>query len=141
MAALSGNTRRALRGHLWRLLDLLEKVRETSGAQASSSAHISYVRRPAGDELDHVQRFLEDFDKEVDRAAFQWGIDIEGEPIDARHALSVTLQFVGIAIDEMSPARLSGFGALDPVFETDYAAFIERLRAHLDAVQRSLDLR
>lgn len=141
MAAPSENTRRALRGHLWRLLDLLEKVRETSGAHVSSSAHVSYVRRPGGDELDHVQRFLEDFDKEVDRAAIQWGIDIEGEPVDAMHALSVTLQFVGIAIDEMSPTRLSGFGALEPAFEKDYAAFIKRLRALLDAVQRSLDQR
>lgn len=141
MAAPSENTRRALRGHLWRLLDLLEKVRETSGTHASSSAHISYVHRPGGDALDRVQRFLEDFDQEVDRAAIRWGIDIEGEPIDAMHALSVTLQFVGIAIDEMSPARLSGFGALEPAFEKDYAAFIKRLRAHLDVLQRSLEQR
>ena len=139
MVAPSGNTRRALRGHLWRLLDLLEKVRETSGARASSSAHVSYVRRPGGDTLNDVQRFLGHFDEEINRAAIQWGIDIEGEPIDAMHALSVTLQFVGIAIDEMSPARLSGFGELDPAFEKDYAAFIQRLRAHLEVVERSID--
>lgn len=141
MVAPSENTRRALRGHLWRLLELVQKVRETSGARASSSARVSYVRCPVGDELERVQRFLEDVDKEVRNAAAQWRIDIEGEPVDAMQALSVTLQFVGIAIDEMSPTRLSGFGALEPAYEKEYAAFIGRLRAHLDAMQRSLDQR
>ncbi|WP_322028625.1 hypothetical protein [Paraburkholderia sp. J76] len=128
-----------MRGHLWRLLDLLEKVRETSGVQANSGAHSCYVHRLDDGRQRDVQRFLEQFDEEIDRAAAKWQIDMEGAPIDAMHALSVTLQFVGIALDEMSPSRLSGFGPLDPAFEKDYAAFIQTLRAQLDAIQHSLD--
>lgn len=39
-------------------------------------------------------------------------------------ALVVALQFVGVALEEMSPSRLSGFGALDSAFEKDYAEFL-----------------
>lgn len=139
MAAPSDNTRRALRGHLRRLLDLLEKVRETSGVQANGGVHARYAHRLDDDRRSDVQRFLEYFDEEIECAAAQWQIDMQGAPIDAMHALSVTLQFVGIALDEMSPSRLSGFGPLDPEFEKDYAAFIQTLRAHLDVLQHSLD--
>lgn len=138
MVGPSENTRRALRGHLWHLLELLEKVREVSGPTGSSRVRLNYVRRPDGQRLHEVERFLEGFNEEINRAATLWGIDIDGEQIDAIHALSVSLQFVGIALEEMSPSRLSGFGALDPAFEKDYAAFLEKLRTHLDTLQHAL---
>lgn len=141
MAGPSENTRRALRGHLWHLLELLGKVREICGPEGSGSVRLNYLHQPDGETLHDVERFLERFNEEVSRAATQWGIDIDREQIDATHALSVSLQFVGIALEEMSPSRLSGFGALDPAFEKDYAEFLLRLRAHLGALQRALAAR
>ncbi|WP_028217732.1 hypothetical protein [Paraburkholderia oxyphila] len=138
MAEPSENTRRALRGHLWHLLELLEKVREICGPEANSSVRLNYLHRLDGERLHDVERFLERFNDEVNWAAIQWGIDIDREQIEAIHALSVSLQFVGIALEEMSPSRLSGFGALDPAFEKDYAVFLQRLRGHLGTLQRAL---
>lgn len=138
MAEPSENTRRALRGHLWHLLELLEKVREIGGPQANSNVRLNYLHRPDGERLHDVERFLESFNDEVNRAAIRWGIDIDREQIEAIHALSVSLQFVGIALEEMSPSRLSGFGVIDPAFEKDYEAFLQRLRGLLGTLQRAL---
>lgn len=138
MAGPSENTRRALRGHLWHLLELLEKVREIGEPVGNSSVRLDYLHLPDGERLHAVEHFLERFNDEVNRAASRWGIDIDREQIEALHALSVSLQFVGIALEEMSPSRLSGFGALDPAFEKDYAAFLQQLRAHLGTLQHAL---
>ncbi len=138
MAGPSENTRRALRGHFWHLLELLEKMREISEPAGSNRVRLNYLHRPDGEKLHDVERFLEGISEEINRAAALWGIDIDGEQIDAIHALSVSLQFVGIALEEMSPSRLSGFGALDPAFEKDYAAFLLKLRIHVDTLQRAL---
>lgn len=69
---------------------------------------------------------------------FYRGIDLRGEQIDAMRALVIALQFVGVALEEMSSSRRSGFGVLDPAFEKDYAEFLLKLRVHLDITQRFL---
>ena len=138
MAEPSENTRRALRGHLWHLLELLEKVREIGESAGNSSVSPKYLHHPDGDRLHAVERFLERFNGDVNRAASRWGIDVDREQIEAIHALSVSLQFVSIALEEMSPSRLSGFGALDPAFEKDYAEFLQQLRTHLGTLQCAL---
>jgi len=53
-------------------------------------------------------------------------------------ALVIALRFVGVALEAMSPSRLSGFGALDLAFEKDYEEFLLKLRARLDITQRFL---
>ncbi|MEK6290568.1 MAG: hypothetical protein V4793_04100 [Paraburkholderia tropica] len=138
MARPPDNARHALRAHLWHLLELLDKLHEICQANAGRRARVSYLHRPGGQQRDSIEHFLEDFRQELNQAAVQWGIDLEGEQIDAVHALVVTLQFVGIALEEMSPSRLSGFGALDPAFEKDYGAFLRTLRTRLDVAQRQL---
>jgi len=119
----------------------MEKVREICEPAGSRGVRVHYLHRPDGARLHDVERFLGRFDEALDRAAARWGIDIDREQIDAIHALSVSLQFVGIALEEMSPSRLSGFGTLDPAFEKDYVAFLEQLRAHLGALEQALATR
>ncbi|WP_322014150.1 hypothetical protein [Paraburkholderia sp. J12] len=138
MGEPSDNTRRALRGHLWHLLELLDKMHRICEADGSGNTRVNYRHRPDGQKRDDVESFLVDFRQEVSRAAARWGILLEGDEIDAMHALIVTLQFVGITLEEMSPTRLSGFGALDPAFEKEYAAFLRRLHDSADLLLQRL---
>lgn len=67
-----------------------------------------------------------------------WGLCLHAQQVLSSHALAVDLQFLDIALEEISPHALSAYGALDDEFVSSYASFREALRGEIDAMKKAL---
>ena len=128
---LNDNHRRALRATLEQIDKLLTDAEHSATATVTPFAHVLPNLTPV------QQRVLGDYVAELRErmvsAAKALGLALRTPSVRASTAITTDLNFAEIAIEEVAPSRLRGYGELDH----DTALLVECLEADLTrAVQR-----
>ncbi len=84
----------------------------------------------------HISRFRDHLSR-VLRAV---GVEPEGARLGALHSLRVTLAFVRIAVQEMAPEHLRGYGDLSADSASELRGLCGELEGLIDSLERSLAL-
>lgn len=82
----------------------------------------------------HLQRFRDHLSKVL--AAL--GIQYEGPQMGALHSIRVTLTFIRIAVQEMAPEHLRGYGEVPEQAASELRGVCTELEGLIDAIDRSL---
>jgi hypothetical protein len=138
MDPLSDNTRRALQGHFFHLEELLQKACAACEASSGNGTHRRFRCDLTDRQRTAFVELIDAFERDLDRFSAEWHVDTSNESVDASRVLAVDVQFLGIALEEMSPRRLTGFGPLDQAFVASYEQFLAGLRECLLQMSASL---
>jgi hypothetical protein len=84
--------------------------------------------------LEGVARFR----RQLDGFGSRWGLDLPAQQVLSSHALAVDLQFLDIALEEMSPSSLSGYGPLGEDFVHEYELLQLALRAEIGRMTKAI---
>ena len=138
MRGLETSVRRALAAHFVYLDELLAKTQAACGVARASRLFYRYELNVPDARLGVVLEAITRFRRQMNIFGLAWGLDLPAQRVLSSHALAVDLQFLDIALDEMSPRALSGYGALDEEFVRDYTSFQEALRGEIEAMTKAL---
>ncbi|MHB9842060.1 hypothetical protein Q8F57_045630 [Paraburkholderia terrae] len=138
---LEPSVRRALSSHFLYLDDLLARAlsaldlgNEHPRAFYRYESDLSADQRAAiAQGIARVWTLLTEF-------SAQWSLDLPAPPMLCTHALKVDLQFMDIALDEMSPRTLSGYGKPGEDFLLAYRDLQAELRNEIRTMSRGLML-
>lgn len=128
MIDLSINARRMLAAHFVYLDELLEKINTACGSARIGRLFCRFEVDLTAKEIADVQERIAKVREELDAFGSSWGIELPVQQVLSSRALSVDIQFLSIALDDMSPRALEGYGELDPRFVEDYSRFLDNLR-------------
>ncbi len=108
---------------------LLGNIEETLNAAASKSVFPAYI----GDILPQQRRTIEDsvarFRQQLLQVLARQSLAPEGPRISAAHAIYVDLTFIGIAITELDPHYMRGYGAVSEQGATDLRGAVAELQS------------
>ncbi len=76
-----------------------------------------------------LQDYLERIRSELLRVLARHGLEPAGPPVSVTHAVRTTLGFVDIAVEELRPTYMRGYGALPPELVPELDGLVEELRA------------
>lgn len=138
MKGLETSVQRALAAHFAHLDELLAKTQAACGIARASRLFYRYELDVPRAQLTVVLDGVARFRGQLDAFGSTWGLDLPARHVLASHALAVDLQFLDIALEEMSPRALCGYGALDDEFAHEYASFLETLRAEIETMKGAL---
>lgn len=132
------SVRRALAAHFVYLDELLAKTQAACGVSHANGLFYRYELDVPRARLSTVLEGITRFRHQLDMFSSTWGLDLPAQPVLSSRALAVDFQFLDIALDEMSPHMLSGYGSLGDGFEHDYGRLQEALRVEIKAMSRAL---
>lgn len=138
MKELETGVRRALAAHFVYLDELLSKTQAACGVARASRLFYRYELDVPRSRLGAVLEGVTRFRRRLDAFGSTWGLDLPAQQVLSSHALAVDLQFLDIALEEMSSRELSGFGALDEEFVSNYASLQEALRGEIEVMKKAL---
>lgn len=138
MNELGPGVRRALASHFVYLDELLGKMQVACGVTEDSRLFHGYELDVPSTRLTEVLEGIARIRQSLESFSTSWGLDLPAQPVFSSHALKVGLQFLDIALDEMSPRTLSGYGASSQEFASDYRSHQESLRRELHRIAEAL---
>jgi hypothetical protein len=135
---LETSVQRALAAHFVYLDELLAKTQAACGIARASRLFYRYELDVPNERLVDVLEAITRFRRHMDAFGVTWGLNLPAQRVLSSHALAVDLQFLDIALEEMSPPALSGYGELGEEFLHDYLSFQKILRGELEAMTKAL---
>ncbi|MDN7799428.1 MULTISPECIES: hypothetical protein [Burkholderiaceae] len=138
MNGVETSVRRALAAHFVYLDELLAKTQAACGVARTSRLFYRYELDVPQAGLAAVLEGVARFRRQLDTFGSRWGLDLPAEKVLSSHALAVDLQFLDIALEEMSPSSLSGYGPLGDDFVLDYELLQQALRAEIGTITEAL---
>lgn len=138
MNGVEMSVRRALAAHFVYLDELLAKTQSACGVARTSRLFYRYELDVPQAGLVAVLEGVARFRRQLDTFGSRWGLDLPAEKVLSSHALAVDLQFLDIALEEMSPSSLSGYGPLGDDFVHDYEMLQQTLRAEIGTITKAI---
>jgi GTP-binding protein EngB required for normal cell division len=132
--ALNENHRRVLVGTLAHIDGLLREAE--SAATSVPSPFSAVVPDLEKVEVDVVTEYLRAARAELIEAARTLGLPVPSSRVTATSSIQVTLTFAGIALEDVAPKRLRGYGAL----EAEAEALVERVEGDLARTLRRISV-
>jgi hypothetical protein len=102
----------------------IEAVIADAQHPADFSRHVNDL---SPEELSAVADYISQLRGEMRTCLEEAGVPIEKQPVGLRWALQTAINAIDVAVAEMSPHRLSGYGSLNKEDEEQVAAMQERL--------------
>lgn len=137
MNGVETSVRRALAAHFVYLDELLAKTQAACGVARTSRLFYRYELDVPPADLAVVLEGVARFRRQLDAFGARWGLDLPAQVLSS-HALAVDLQFLDIALEEMSPSALSGYGSLGEDFVHEYESLQKALRAEIGSMTSSI---
>lgn len=138
MINLSINARRTLAAHFVYVDELLEKINTACGGPRIGRLLYRFQIDLTEKEIADVRERIAQVREELNAFGSSWGVDLPAQKVLSSRALSVDIQFLSIALDDMSPRALAGYGELDPRFVEDHFRFLDELRKQLRGMKAAL---
>jgi hypothetical protein len=138
MNGVETSVRRALAAHFVYLDELLAKTQAACGVARTSRLLYEYELDVPQAGLLAVLEGVARFRRQLETFGSRWGLDLPAEKVLSSHALAVDLQFLDIALEEMSPSALSGYGPLGEDFVHDYELLQQALRAEIGTIAKAI---
>lgn len=138
MDGVETSVRRALAAHFVYLDELLAKTQAACGVARTSRLFYRYELDVPQAGLASILEGVARFRRQLDSFGARWGLDLPAQQVLSSHALAVDLQFLDIALEEMSPSSLSGYGALGDDFVQEYEALQKALRAEIGSMTNAI---
>ena len=140
MTGIGTSVRRALAAHFVYLDELLAKTQAACGVVGASRLYYRYELDVPQEDLAAVLDGVARFRRQMDAFGASWGLDLPAQQVLSSHALAVDLQFLDIALDEMSPLALSGYGSLGEDFVREYKSLQGALHAEISSMTNAIAL-
>ena len=138
MNSISASVARAVASHVLYLDDLLERIAMLCKTPNGNRQYTLYGEDVPHEKLemtlDGVRRCrdrLDGFDR-------HWSLGPHEREVLLSKALVVELQFFDIALDEMTPDRLAGYGVVAGEVRRDYVRLVADCKALVAEMQRDL---
>ncbi|SAK89021.1 hypothetical protein AWB81_04707 [Caballeronia arationis] len=138
MDGVENSVRRALAAHFVYLDELLAKTQAACGITRTSRLFYRYELDVPQAGLASVLEGVARFRRHLDAFGTRWGLDLPAQQVLSSHALAVDLQFLDIALEEMSPATLSGYGSLGEDFVREFESLQKTLRGEIGGMTNAL---
>ena len=113
---------------------LLESIEETLNASASKRVFTSYVDDISPQQRQAIEEHIARIREQVLRVMTEQSLAPEEPRISAAHSIDVGLSFIEIAIAELAPRYMRGYGPVSERAATD----LQRIVGELQAVVREL---
>ncbi|WP_162600906.1 hypothetical protein [Paraburkholderia sp. C35] len=136
---LEPSVRRALSSHFLYLDDLLAKALSALNlGDPHPRAFSRYESDLSADQRASIAQGIARVWMLLTEFGAQWSLDLPAPPMLCTHALKVDLQFMDIALDEMSPRTLSGYGKPGEDFLLAYRDLQAELRNEIRTMSHEL---
>jgi hypothetical protein len=131
--------RRSLSVGLHHVADLLDEVQRVLDAAATPSPFSRLTSDVSPAQSGVVRDHLERLRRTLLAAARRHGLDVAGPALDARRSIGAQLTAAAIAVAEIRPRHLRGYGSLDPGAAEELDRTCDELERLLRELQLSVD--
>ncbi|MFT4063648.1 hypothetical protein [Paraburkholderia sp.] len=139
MNGVGTSVRHALAAHFVYLDELLAKTQAACGVARTSRLFYRYELDVPQASRSAVLEGVARFRRQLDAFGARWGLDLPAQQVLSSHALAVDLRFLDIALEEMSPLALSGYGSPGEDFVLDYESLRKALRAEVGNMTNAME--
>lgn len=119
---------------------LLGEIEEILKSSDSKSPFLKYRPDITLHQARLIRSYVARFREHLARVLEAAGVERPGPKFSALHSVRVTLSFVRIAVQEMAPQYLRGYGALSEQMETELRGLSAELEAVITELERNLAL-
>jgi hypothetical protein len=130
--------RRSLSVGLHHVAGLLDEVEGTLAAARDPSPFSRRVSDITPAEASVILDYLAAIRRRLAAAAERHGLDIRGPARDARRSIDALTAGAWIAVEEIRPRRLRGYGPLDPSLAGEIDRTCDELASSIRELQRAL---
>jgi small GTP-binding protein len=147
VSSLNDSQQRNLRISCKHIDGLLQSIEEVLSPARSNSVFPKYIQDITPIQRKTIEDYLARIRAQLLRVLAGQAIEVEKPRITASHAIHTALTFVEIAIEELSPSRMQGYGPVSEVGSADLNGMMQELKSivqqlHVYVLQRSApDLR
>jgi hypothetical protein len=113
---------------------LLKDIEFALDTRKTNSVFPKYIHDVCAEEQQTIELLLARFRAQLMAVLASQSIEVEPPRITASHAIHTSLTFIEIAIEELSPKRMGGYGSLS----TAGAADLEQIMTDLMAIAQEL---
>jgi hypothetical protein len=129
ISSLSDAQQRTLRNACKHMDGLLKDVEAALDTSRTSSVFPKYINDIASVQRKTIEEYLVRFRVQLLRVLAGQAIELEEPRIKASHAIHTSLTFIEIAIEELSPGRMRGYGPVSKAAVVDLNNVIQDLQA------------
>lgn len=138
MDSISTSVARAVASHVLYLDDLLERIATLCNAPNGTRQYPLYREDVSRGRLESALADIRRCRKLVHEFDRRWNVSPHEREVTLSKALIVELQFLDIALDEMAPERLTGYGPVTGDLRGDYVRLVEDCKAIVAGMQSDL---
>ncbi|MBK1902227.1 MULTISPECIES: hypothetical protein [Burkholderia] len=141
MDSISTSVARAVASHVLYLDDLLERIATLCNAPNGTRQYPLYREDVSCKRLESALRDIRRCRELIHEFDRRWNVGPHEREVTLSKALVVELQFLDIALDEMAPERLAGYGPVTGDLRGDYVRLVADCKAVVAGMQSGLLMR
>jgi len=138
ISSLNDPQRRNLHNACKYMDSLLKDIEATLDPDRTDSAFPKYIHDIAPIQRNAINQFIARFRAQLLHVLADQEIEVEQPRIKASHAIHTALTFIEIAIEELSPGRMQGYGPVSDAGAADLQTIIQNLQSVVHEVHRSV---